>query len=144
MGRCAQEGWEKKDLPEYVAYVARKSLLSFTTSLTKVSSQAHDFFAQINGYLAFERMMRNCFGWMMPSITPPMRMPMSTPVATTSMQQMWTTPDWFAFMPQALPKPRAAAFPINDDFPIYGALMAMSATFFSLAPATMQAWGLPV
>jgi hypothetical protein len=142
--KSERNGPKDRNLPEYVAYVARKSLLSFTTSLTKVSSQAHDFFAHVNSYLALERMMRNCFGWMMPSVTSPLQLPIS--MATQSVPQIWAAPNWFAFMPQTLskPEPRAAAFPINDNFTIYGTMMAFSAALFSLAPTTMQAWGMPV
>lgn len=125
-----QDSPKSRDMLGYVTYVARKSLLSFTTSLTKVSSQAHDFFAHINSYLAFERMMRNCFGWMMPS---------------TSVLSMAATPNWFAFMPQTLSKPvPQTVLPMNDSLPIYGTMMALSAAMMSLAPTAMQAWGISV
>jgi hypothetical protein len=113
---------EKKSLPEYAAHVTRHSLLSLTSSLTKVSSQVHDFFAQINGYFALERLMRNCFGWMIPTA------PMAAPT--------WPFPNWFAptsFQP--------VVKPTNNGISTFDTLMMASATLFSLVPFAMQSWG---
>jgi len=156
--RGSSEPWKNQGFPEYIVDVTRKSLLSFTTSLTKVSSQAHDFFASINFYFAFERMTRNCFGWMMPTAGAAPMGPMGM-----AMPQMWAMPDWFAPAPRlsaqpkalewfgaqllALPKPQPKPAPMMGmaaNMPDYGAMLALPAMFFSLMPAVMQAWNPPV
>src|SRR5262245_60979210 len=45
--------------PDLLVHGTRGALLSMTTSLTKVSGQAHRYFARVSQMLAFERMMRS-------------------------------------------------------------------------------------
>jgi hypothetical protein len=45
--------------PDLLVHGTRNALLSMTTSLTKVSDQAHRYFARVSQMLAFERMMRS-------------------------------------------------------------------------------------
>lgn len=106
--------WKDQSFPEYIVDVTRNSILSLTTSLTKVSTQVHDFFARINAILAFERMMRTCMSWMMPGFATPspmeaMGMAMGTAGAAPmgmAMPQMWGVPAWFANVPQFVPQPK--------------------------------------
>lgn len=124
--RANSERWKDQSFPEYIVDVTRNSLLSFTTSLTKVSSEAHDFFARINAMLAFERMMRTCMGWMMPGFAAPSAMdmgmamgaqmgmaPMGVAPVGMAMPPMWGGANWFGAMPQLMcapqPKPQPKA-----------------------------------
>jgi hypothetical protein len=152
-GSGAAKQGVSRDFPAYIVDVTRNTLLSFTTSLTKSSSQVHDFFSTLNQYLAFERMMRTCFGWAMPA---------ARATSTLGMPQ-WPMPNWFSPVPRqpkhnALfwwgadwfmsPKPRSASTFVDvamtaAGLPVHGALLAMPAAFLSLAPAMMQAWGFP-
>lgn len=147
---------DNQDMPSYLFDVAHKALLSFTTSLTKVSSQAHSFFSGLNQYLAYERLMRSCFGWAMPS---------SPFGAMLPSPQFWPaiTSFWFPAMPQPRLSPRMLGWGVGaapsmlrlqhtvdrgygmaqPDLPVYGAAMAMTEAFFSLAPAILQAWSKP-
>jgi hypothetical protein len=45
--------------PDLLVHGTRNALLSMTTSLTKVSDRAHQYFARVSQVLAFERMMRS-------------------------------------------------------------------------------------
>jgi hypothetical protein len=45
--------------PDLLLHGTRSCLLGMTTSLTKVSGQAHDYFSRLSQVLAFERMMRS-------------------------------------------------------------------------------------
>ncbi|MEJ2118624.1 MAG: hypothetical protein P8Y36_12340, partial [Alphaproteobacteria bacterium] len=135
---------KETDISGYLLDVTRKALLSFTTSLTKVSSQVHGFFSGLSQYLAFERLMQSCFGWAMPAASP---FDMSAGVS-----QIWPmiTSFWFPAMAQPqlqlqpqpqpkmfswwggemfeAPKPQAPAMLPMDvtgaGMPIYSAAMA--------------------
>ena len=143
------------DFPAYIVDVTRNALLSFTTSLTKASSQAHDFFSKLGQYFAFERMMRNCFGWVTPHA--PSSIGLSVP--------QWPVPQWLT-PPPLRPQPQPRALPwwgteflaprkaepaphlaeaamTAAGMPMFGAMLAIPAAFLSLAPAMMKAWGLP-
>jgi hypothetical protein len=45
--------------PDMLLHGAHSTLLGMTTSLTKVSSQTHQYFSRVTQILAFDRMMRN-------------------------------------------------------------------------------------
>ncbi len=146
---------DDRDFPAYFVDITRNALLSFTTSLTKASSQAHDFFSKLGQYFAFERLMRDCFGWMAP------RAPASIGLGVPQ----WPAPQWLTPVPQpARPQPRAVSWwgmgmlaPPKPEpaphlaeaamtaagLPILGAMLAMPATFLTLAPAMMKVWGIP-
>lgn len=103
--------WGNQSFPEYIVDVTRNSLLSFTSSLTKVSSQAHDYFSQLSAMFAFERMMRTCMGWMMPGFAnaSPMSAMGMMPMGF-GMPQMWGLPNVSGMnvsgMPQFAPQPQ--------------------------------------
>jgi hypothetical protein len=162
--------WRDQSFPEYIVDVTRNSLLSLTTSLTKVSSQAHDFFARMSAALAFERMMRSCMGWFMPGFAAPSPMgamgmdAVATMPMGLAISQMWgipgtlssgpqfapmqqpKAPTWFGAELFALPKPEPKPAPraVAADLPVYGALFALPAAFFAMAPSLMQAWNVAV
>jgi hypothetical protein len=152
------------DISGYFLDVTRKALLSFTTSLTKVSTQVHNFFSGMNQYLAFERLMHTCFGWAMPAASPF--------AVGTGAAQIWPMIANFWFppiaQPQPLPQPQPKMFSwwwggemletpkpamqmpampplISADagMPIFGAAMAMTSAFLSFSPAMamMRPWG---
>jgi hypothetical protein len=56
-----QEALDKL-FPDLLVHGTRNALLSMTTSLTKVSGHAHQYFARVSQVLAFERMMRSFAG----------------------------------------------------------------------------------
>lgn len=149
------------DVPGYLVDATRKTLLSFTTSLTKVSTQVHDFFSGLNQYLAFERFMRSCFGWVTPAASP-FDLGMGVP-------QMWPmiANFWFPAIAQPQPRPQPKMFswwggemfeapkpatqmpamlPLNSTgtgMPMFSAAMAMTSALFSFSPAIamMRPWG---
>jgi hypothetical protein len=162
--KYAKTRWEEQSFPDYIVDVTRNSLLSFTTSLTKVSSQAHDYFSRLSAALAFERMMRNCMGWMMPGFNPPS--PMGVAPMGFGMSNMWEFPSMFAGIPLAAPQPRQQQCPTwfgtamlappklqpkpaPTPEPLAvaaqltaGALFALPAAFLAMAPSLLQAWSL--
>jgi hypothetical protein len=154
------------DISGYLLDVTHKALLSFTTSLTKVSTQVHDFFSGLSQYLAFERFMRTCFGWAMPAASP---FDLGSGGA-----QIWPmiANFWFPFIaqpqPQLQPQPQPAFFswwwggeileaskpktqaptmlPFDSTgagMPIFSAAMAMTSAYLSFSPAIamMRPWG---
>lgn len=155
-GSEPDERGTSRDLPAYIVDVTRNTLLSFTTSLTKASSQVHDFFSTLNQYFALERMMRTCFGWVMPAAPAPSSLGMPqwpvpnwfspVPPQPKPKALSWWGAEWF-WSPKPQPKPQSASnfvdAAMTAGLPVYGALLAMPAAFLSLAPTMMQAWGLP-
>ncbi len=55
-----------RSLPGFIVNCTRSVLLHITTSITRVSSRAHEFFTRLSNTLAYGRMMHSMFGWMMP------------------------------------------------------------------------------
>ncbi len=53
------DGALKTLFPDLLVHGTRSYLLGMTSSLTKVSSQAHQYFTRLSQVLAFERMMRS-------------------------------------------------------------------------------------
>jgi hypothetical protein len=53
-------------LPGFIVSTTRNVLLHITTSITKISSRAHEFFTRLSNTLAYGRMMHAMFGWLMP------------------------------------------------------------------------------
>jgi hypothetical protein len=136
--------------------VTRNALLSFTTSLTKVSTQAHEFFSKLGQYFVFERMMRDCFGWAMPAGPAAlglgvMHWPLLqwfSPVPPQLKQQPKATRGWWGTEPLAPPRPEPApsfadAAMAAASLPVLGAMLAIPAAFLTVAPAIIQAWSLP-
>lgn len=162
--KYADKRWKEQSFPEYIVDVTRNSLLSFTTSLTKVSSQAHTYFSRLSAALAFERMMRDCMGWMMPGFNPPS--PMGTAPMGFGMPNMWEFPNMFVSTPRAaarprqqqcptwfgatmltLPKPQPKPAPTPEPLAVAaqlaaGALFALPTAFLAMAPSLLQAWNL--
>jgi hypothetical protein len=150
------------DISGYLLDVTRKALLSFTTSLTKVSTQVHDFFSGMNQYLAFERLMHTCFGWAMPTASPfavgagggqiwpaianfwlpPIAQPQLQPQLEPKIFSWWWGGEMFEARKPAMQMP--AVLPLNSNgagMPIFSAAMAMTSAFLSFSPAMMWSWG---
>jgi len=132
------------DLPDYLVFVTRHSLLAFTTSLTDVSGEIHTFFAKLNYAFALDRMMRSFMLWGMPG-------------AAKASEPLAVLQSWFPANPapklipyfsgqQALPTPQSLR-PTNVSQDVgesvataYAAMMGFSAACFNAAPAAMDAW----
>jgi hypothetical protein len=118
--------------PDMMVEGTRSYLLNVTTSLTKASSRAHDYFSRVSHMLAFERMMRS-FMQLTAAVSP---FPMNAMAANC-----WNG----MFMPGGKGAPSAWGLPSASAQPVNPAL-----AFFSnamqpqpAAPNAMQAWGLP-
>ena len=136
------------DLPDYVVFVTRHSLLAFTTSLTDISGEVHSFFAKLNYAFAIDRMMRSFLSWGMPGVAKA-----SEPLAVL---QSWfpaanPAPKLIPYFGGQQSLPRASAPPeqqCRDAMQdmgqslttAYSAMMGFSAACFNAAPAAMDAW----
>lgn len=136
------------DLPDYLVYVTRNALLAGTTSLTKASTEAYDFFTKLCQFLAFERFMRSVAAWWMPGMTPFYMNGVQPWMIAAPQQQPTLLPFWGFGAPLAPAKvqnpfavniqqpPRAAASPASD----FAAMMAIPAAFLAFTPAFLDAW----
>lgn len=135
------------DLPDYCLFVTRHALLAFTTSLTDVSSEVHDFFAKLNYCFALDRMMRGFAAWGMPA---------SINSAPTAMMQAWFTTavplpnrtlSYLGTQQTLPPRTSRAPEPIVMTTQeahqvigaVYSALMVFAAACLQAAPSTMDA-----
>ncbi|WP_088348449.1 MULTISPECIES: hypothetical protein [Rhodomicrobium] len=141
------------DFPDYLTFVTRQSLLAFTTSLTKISSDVHLFFVRLNNILMFDRMMRSMMSWGMPGAAQAgfgLAQPWLTPAPQPQPQAQHMLSFWGAVPAEvkALPAPQPdyAAQATQQlalaqaSFPVFAAMMAVPAAFMSCAPAMMDAW----
>ncbi len=114
--------------PDLMVEGTRNCLLNVTTSLTKASSRAHDYFSRVSHMLAFERMMRS-FMQLTAAVSP---FPMNAMAANC-----WNG----MFMPSTQPAPSSWGLPAASAQPANPAL-----AFFANAmqlPNAVQAWGVP-
>jgi len=133
-----------KDFPDYLVYVTRETLLGSTTSLSRVSDGAHNFFLQARQMMAADRMMRTFFPWATPSARAAWPYAQTAPLALPAPQTMQLLP-YFGSMPAALPEPTQtqAAVPnpfaaLNAAAPALAAFMSASATALASVPALFQ------
>jgi hypothetical protein len=135
--------------PDYLVYVTREALLGSTTSLSRTSTQVHDFFSALNQMLAFDRMLRSFAPWAVPTVYGPWPQ-LNTRQPWTILpprQELPLLPYWGNGVP-ALPKPRSAPMPaVSDSQPdaallaaSYATAMSASAAFLALTPMITDAW----
>lgn len=129
------------ELPDYMLFVTKNSLVALTDSLADASIEAHGFFARLNYTLAMDRMMRGVMAWTMPGAMAPQ----VNPYAMLS---------WMPSTPAAGPKPYSynSPTPVRDDYAskaahaaqsaatACAALLSIPAAFMNAAPAMMEAW----
>ena len=118
--------------PDLMVQGTRNCLLNVTTSLTKASSSAHNYFARVSYMLAFERMMRG----FMQATAAIMPFPMHA-MAATGWNGMFMPAGQAAASAWGLPAP-AAPQPNPALAFLMNALQPQAAT-----PNTMQAWCAP-
>jgi hypothetical protein len=139
--------------PDLLVHGTRNCLLSMTTSLTKVSGQAHQYFARVSQVLAFERMMRN-FMQMAAAVSP---FPMNALAANAwsgmfGASQQMPSPWSYLLQPPKSQNPvfapfLANAFPSRDGrasqvqpWSDYHSLLVVPLAFLVAAPAADQWW----
>jgi len=143
-----------KDLPDYCVYMTRQSLLCSTTTLSRVSTEMHDFFLQLRYMLAFDRFMRSFFPWM-PSSASMWRSATMMPQALPAPQQCALLPFYGANPLMQLPSPQPQ-LPHPSAFAPFGgsatympspqaAMLSATAAFVAVVtPAVMDAWRMAV
>ncbi len=135
------------DFPAYVIFVTQHSLLAFTTSLTDISSDMHDFFVRLNYGFAVDRVMRSFVLWGMPH---------PAAAAPLGVFQSWLAPasqsqkqlSYFGGRSFDLPVPPYAArqrHPTPQDSgdivaAIFAGMQSLSDACLKAAPAAMDAW----
>ncbi len=136
------------DLPDYMVYITRHSLLALTTSLNDASTDAHSFFVKLNFALSVDRMMRSFMQWGMPGSaaapTPFNAMQSWFPAAIPAPKQ----PEYFVAASAPRPAPSLPApqhYATSQDASqsvatAYAALMDFSAACIKAAPPAMDAW----
>lgn len=154
--------------PDILLHGTRSCLLSMTTSLTKVSGEAHDYFSRLSQMLAFERMIRS-FVRLTAAVSPfPVEFGNVWGGALLSAPQPpspWGFPasqakplpamGFFApFQPQASVRSQARAMPFlpagfqppaprpTPQWPDYGMMMLMPMALLAAAPSIEAMWGL--
>ena len=114
--------------PDLLVHGTRNALLSMTTSLTKVSGHAHQYFARVSQVLAFERMMRS-FARLTAAVSP---FPMDFIAANC----------WNALFPSGQQISSPWSYPVAPSRPPV-AMMPFLPNAFQPRPANpnpMQAW----
>jgi hypothetical protein len=137
--------------PDLLVHGTRSYLLGMTTSLTKVSTQAHQYFTRFSQVLAFERMMRS-FARLTAAASP---FPVDTALnywgglflANQATSGVWGYTAPKPAQPQALPffgamlgQPQVApnAIPAWSDYA--SLFMVPAAALFAAAPAIESWW----
>lgn len=118
--------------PDLMVEGTRSYLMNVTTSLTKASSRAHDYFSRVSHMLAFERMMRN-FMQLTAAVSP---FPMNA-MAANCWNGMFMSGNQPAPAPWGLPA--ASAQPANPALAFFAGAMQPNPT----APNAVHAWSLP-
>jgi hypothetical protein len=113
--------------PDLLVHGTRNCLLSMTTSLTKISGQAHQYFARVSQVLAFERMMRN-FMQMAAAMSP-----FSMDVAAAN---AWSG----LFGGQQMPSPWNYLQPAQPQNPIFASLFANAFQSRDNSRGQVQPW----
>ena len=137
------------DYPDYLVYVTRETLLGSTTSLSRVSTQVHDYFSALNQMLAFDRMLRSFAPWAVPGAYgawPQLNTRQPWAFLPTR-QEPPLLPYWGSRVP-ALPKPRSAPAPARSysqpDAALFAASYAtaisVSAAFLAFTPMMTDTW----
>ena len=128
------------DMSEYMVYMTREALSSFTSSMSKMCSGTENFFHQMSCMLAYERTMRNLTSWTMPATAPWMS---AMPHSWTSFapQTMAGMPFWnqqyqpFPFMGLSTMTTLGQSFPpYTASVPAYYSAMAMHPSSWSYNP----------
>ena len=98
--------------PDLLVHGTHNTLLSMTSSLTKVSGQAHQYFARVSHVLAFERMMRN-FAQLTAAMSP---FPMDANYWNALFRSGPQAPaPWPYAAPQLPPQPASTLMPFLPD-----------------------------
>ena len=107
--------------PDMLVHGTHSTLLGMTTSLTKVGSQAHQYFSRVSQILAFERMMRS-FVRMTTAMSPfPVNFGAANGWANMFMPQPQSTLPW--------------AFPVTQPKPAPANMLPFFASAFQPQPA---------
>ena len=139
--------------PDLLVHGTRNTLLGMTSSLTKVSGQAHQYFARVSHVLAFERMMRN-FAQLTAVMSP---FPVDVMAGNYWNALFRSAPQapapWSYAAPQLAPQPAPALMPFLPDVfqprqatpkPVqawdYSALFIVPMALLIAAPVTDSWW----
>jgi hypothetical protein len=128
-------------LPDYMLFVTKNSLVALTDSLADASIEAHCFFARLNYTLAMDRMVRGFMAWTVPG-------------AMAQQSNPYALQSWIPSVPNAGPRPISFAgmMPHRDNgaakaadatqsvATACAALLSIPAAFINAAPAIMEAW----
>lgn len=157
--------------PDLLVHGTHSTLLSMTTSLTKVSSRTHQYFSRVSQILAFERMMRS-FMRLTAAMSPfPINPGAANYWTNMFMPQAQAPSPWAFAAPQAKPatvmpffanpfqsQPQASADPAmaflanafqaqpaasakKSAWPDYSELMILPMALIMAAPSMDQMWG---
>lgn len=141
--------------PDLLIHGTRHALLSMTTSLTKVSDRAHQYFSKVSQVLAFERMMRsfvqlsaamspfpldliaaNCWNTLLP---PSLKANASWTYPAAPRLQPQRAPAMMPFLSPLFQPPRAAS-PSDARTWDYSPLFIVPMALLMAAPMTENCW----